>query len=258
MRQAVVIASAFAIVLVAPGAAARWLPAPILPDPTRVGDEWSWTTFEGDLDGAEIVGALTLAGTAGAEEGYVVENVMLWIDGFPAGEARGTEAWTFSLDTTQLADGAHDVRAYAMARLAAVDPSPITHGYGSGITITTLNHLPGTILYEHEYDATGVTPEMWSLVLREGYAGLRIRVETAAADEKLPAPTGQLVVGYVDGGEDGPERAWVVERGATGGSTMVSRPPHSELDKGGVLTMDGAFAGDGRVRIVVEALPAAD
>jgi hypothetical protein len=78
-------------------------------------------------DGATISGTHIVRGTASDPDG-TVERVEISIDGGEWRTTSGTEAWSFSLDTTTLGEGAHTIRArsYDGSEYSGVDAVTVT------------------------------------------------------------------------------------------------------------------------------------
>lgn len=257
---------AIALLLVAPAAGAFSLKMEDIPpiaieDPRRAAEPWSTVRILTDIAGAEIGGVLLIEGVAEARSGYVLRDVEIWVDRQPVGRATGTESWSYLLDTTRLLDGAHSLDAIAWAA-PDLPFTLILEGSSHDVDFSTLNHLTGALLFEHTYDMTGASLESWTYVLDQDYTGLRVTLETKAGSRSdLAAPRGEIVITYADGPDDEdplPRHVWIASWGL-GGGAVVRRSAggldDSDLHEGEVLALGGAFAGDGRVTLRVEALP---
>ena len=255
MRQWVILAAAMLVAL--PSASALTIGWDG-PDPTRIHRAWSWVDVETPIFGSEAAGTVLLKGTSGAQRGYVVEWIDVFVDGRYMGAAEGTEQWTFPLDTKRLVDGAHTLHLSAYARLAAL-PYSLHVGHGISGSFVSANGLVGELLYEGTFDGTGLSADVWAHTLERDYTGLRVTVETQTTEASAPL-VGQAVVGYVDAVDEerpqhAPEQVWVASFGAWGSYGSISRGNHDVLEEGGALALGGISAGEGRVTVRVEALP---
>lgn len=257
MRQWVIVAAAMLVAL--PSASALtigWNG----PDPTRVLDAWSWVKLETPIFDSEASGNVLLEGTSGAQRGYLVRDIGIFVDSRYVGSAIGTDEWKFPLETDRLVDGKHTLGIYAFAQLDAV-PNLLQAGHGAYGSFVSANGLVGELLYEGTFDGKGLSADVWTHTLEQRYTGLRVSVETQTTNAAAPI-LGQAVVTYVDALDEeepgkGPKQVWIAAFGPAGAFGSMSRPPHDVLEPGGVLALGGISAGEGRVTVRVEALPLA-
>lgn len=230
--------------------------APILDLVPDVSEYAEWSTLEllTPIDGTEVSGTVILRGTTEANEGFRVSYVGIWLNGQFAGRASGTTDWTFSLDTALLVDGEHEIEIASMAAPDA-PASPVTLGWdGVNARFTSTNAAVGVALLEEEFETPSENAaRAWTIPIAEDYTGLRFTIEVTPTDGSVAPAATQVTVIYTGTGGGAPQ-AWTLSQGILNGGAAIVRAPYGTLQAPGTLVVDGAFAGDAAVRILVEGL----
>lgn len=233
--------------------------APEIPDPTAPTRPWASATLHTPLAGAEVAGAISLTGTARAERGFVLRSITIHVDDHFYALASGLENWTFTLDTTRFVDGNHTLTVTVFAAPAAAPEVGPTVGWGKQMAFKTLNHAPAIVLYEREVDVAGATGDAWVTRIHEPLTGLRVTFHALPHENATVPLVGQAAVSHVEGADDGNasgRTSWTTTHGLIEGGSFVWRPEGGVVLAPGLLTIQAAFAGEGRAILRVEALPA--
>jgi hypothetical protein len=89
-------------------------------------------SLQGPVTGAVLTGATRVDVTAGASEGTALAEVRLLVDGATVASASGSPA-SFTWDTAEVADGAHDLAAMALDELGnSTTTAPLRVGIRNG------------------------------------------------------------------------------------------------------------------------------
>jgi len=229
-------------------------PAPLLDLVPDASGSWAWAHLATPVADARLSGPIVLEGTAEPAHGFRVVDVSVWVDDHLLGYAEGTTRWSFPLDTAQLLDGAHTLHVEAMA-IPAATPTFLVSGNGDAVAFSSLNQAHGVVLFQQEVAFDGEQTASWTAKLAQDYRDVRVTLERVG-DGGPAAPQGQLSIAYKGTSPGDPARTWVATYGALDhGAAVVERNPDGVLRAPGELALQGALAGSGHLRIVVEGLP---
>jgi hypothetical protein len=138
--------------------------------------------------GAKVSGTFSVAGTA--SDDVSVATVAVSVDGGAYAAAQGTTAWTYSLDTTQLANGSHTLTAQATDGTGKTSTSSVTFSVGNPTPASSGQELvtPEGVTIDVAPDVTNWTPQqIYDLLKPNAYElsligpDVTIKVQTAAA-----------------------------------------------------------------------------
>lgn len=224
------------------------------------------------LHGVNVTGEVLLEGTVTATDGWDVTQVLVWLDDQLVGRVYPTSegTWSFPLDTTHLADGAHTVELCGMVAPSGAPGLVTLNGDGDAVTFrsSNANADDAVTLFESTVRLSGASATPWTFLVDQPYTGLRVSVQPTADMPPVPGAFAQVVVKYHAPGSAGvalggqprvvldPAHVWVASYG--GASAVASSTARSDaaIAPGGVLSLDGVFAGfGGAVTVRVEALP---
>lgn len=224
----------------------------LYPDPAEADEPAARARFTSLAYGDTLEGTVLLAGDAVAKQGYTVTSVVLFADGHRLGKAKGTTDWTYALDTTLLGDGPHELAVRAMATPTRGAGQPST-GAGQDLLVHTENGVEPIVLFDIQAEFIGAQEARWTHKLAQDVSNLRVRVTELGVD-------GEYTLAYSEDASERPLEEWRDQRvhydGEEEGSLAVTND--DVLEAPGLLTLEGAFVGAGRVRILVDAVPAVE
>lgn len=222
----------------------------LFPDPAEARDAPASARFTNVASGDTLEGVVLLRGEAEAKQGYTITKVQLFVDGHWHAQAKGTTSWSFPLDTRVLGDGPHQLGVRAMATPTEGPGQPAT-GTGQDLLVHTTNGVEATVLFDIEAEFVGMQEARWTYQLARDVSNLRVRVSEVGVD-------GEYALAYSEDAVERPLEEWRDQRvwfeGAEGGAASVTND--RDLEAPGLLALEGAFVGAGRVRILVDAVPA--
>lgn len=240
---------ACALLLGLPGAFA------LAADPPSSGDPLPSSATIDDPGGV-LEGVVELRGSASAREGFELVAVRIIVDGVTHGVADGTDRWTYALDTATLPDGAHQVTALALAKPADT-PTLMAAGGSASIDVATENGIVPLVLLDQTMTFTGWQPVRWTHRLTQDVTGLRLLL---SSDGDARGTASLLYTDHLDEGPAGTSRlvAMAAVDGivVSGGPGGIAVNPDAALQEAGVLSLDAQFAGEGTLRLRVEAVAA--